>query len=110
MIVLAESNFVLELALQQEERDEVERLVAMAEARRIELVVPACALFEPYETLIRRKKAGPSPWCSFARSSTNSPDPRPLLIWLQGRNPSRMHSRRVPTLNQRGSRIQSAAC
>lgn len=56
MIVLAESNFVLELALQQEERDEVERLVAMAEARRIGLVVPACALFEPYETLIRRKK------------------------------------------------------
>jgi len=28
----------------------------MAEAREIELVIPACALFEPYETLIRRRK------------------------------------------------------
>jgi hypothetical protein len=51
MIILAESNFVLELAFQQEERDEVERLVVMAEARKVELVIPACALFEPYETL-----------------------------------------------------------
>lgn len=57
MIVLAESNFVLELALQQEELDEADRLVAMAEAREIELVIPACALFEPYETLVRRRKA-----------------------------------------------------
>jgi hypothetical protein len=56
MIVLAESNFVLELAFQQEERDEVERLVVMAEARKVELVIPACALFEPHETLIRRRK------------------------------------------------------
>lgn len=56
MIVLAESNFVLELAFQQEECDEVERLVAMAEAGEVELVIPACALFEPYETLVRRRK------------------------------------------------------
>jgi predicted nucleic acid-binding protein len=57
VIVLAESNFVLELALQQEELAEADRLVAMAEAREIELVIPACALFEPYETLVRRRKA-----------------------------------------------------
>jgi hypothetical protein len=53
MIILAESNFVLELAFQQEERDEVERLVVMAEAREVELVIPACALFEPYEAQLQ---------------------------------------------------------
>lgn len=50
MIVLAESNFVLELAFQQEERDEVERLVVMAEAREVELVIPACAFANLAET------------------------------------------------------------
>ncbi len=55
MIVLAESNFVLELAFQQDELDEVEWLVTMAEAQKIELVIPACALFEPYETVVRRR-------------------------------------------------------
>jgi predicted nucleic acid-binding protein len=54
MIVLAESNFVLELAFQQEQSDEVECIVAFAEANRIELVIPACAFTEPYQTLIRR--------------------------------------------------------
>jgi predicted nucleic acid-binding protein len=54
MIVLAESNFVLELAFQQEQSSEVENIVALAEARRIELVIPACAFTEPYQTLIRR--------------------------------------------------------
>jgi predicted nucleic acid-binding protein len=54
MIVLAESNFVLELAFQQEQSNEVEGIVALAEARRIELRIPACAFTEPYQTLIRR--------------------------------------------------------
>jgi predicted nucleic acid-binding protein len=56
MIVLAESNFVLEAAFQQEECADVEKIVARAEAQLIELVIPACALTEPYETLIRRRK------------------------------------------------------
>jgi hypothetical protein len=43
MIVLAESNLVLELALQQEQSSEVEGIVALAEAKQIELVIPACA-------------------------------------------------------------------
>ena len=54
MIVLAESNLVLELALQQEQSSEVESIVALAEAKQIELVIPACAFTEPYQTLIRR--------------------------------------------------------
>lgn len=55
MIVIGESNLVLELALHQEDSEDVERLVALAEARHIQLVIPACALFEPHETLIRRR-------------------------------------------------------
>lgn len=56
MIVLVESNFVLELALRQEQVDDAERIVGLAEAKAVELVVPGCSLFEPYETLIRRRK------------------------------------------------------
>jgi predicted nucleic acid-binding protein len=54
MIVLAESNLVLELAFQQEQSGEAEGLVTLAEARQVELVIPACAFTEPYQTLIRR--------------------------------------------------------
>jgi hypothetical protein len=43
MIVLAESNLVLELAFQQEQSSDVEGIVALAEAQQIELLVPACA-------------------------------------------------------------------
>jgi|SRR5882757_10142631 len=56
MIVLVESNFVIEFAQRQAEIADAERLVALAENREIELAIPACALFEPYETLVRRRK------------------------------------------------------
>jgi hypothetical protein len=56
MIVLVESNFVIEFAQRQAEIADAERIVALAENREIELAIPACALFEPYETLIRRRK------------------------------------------------------
>jgi predicted nucleic acid-binding protein len=56
MIVAVESNFVLELAFSQEEASEADRIVTLAEERKIELLVPACCLFEPYETLVRRRK------------------------------------------------------
>lgn len=56
MIVLVESNFVLELAFRQQEVVHAERLMDFAAQKRIELVVPGCALFEPFETLVRRRK------------------------------------------------------
>jgi predicted nucleic acid-binding protein len=56
MIVGVESNFVLELALEQTDADPASRIVELAEKHRIHLVVPACALTEPYETLVRRSK------------------------------------------------------
>lgn len=54
MIVIVESNFVLELAFQQEQAESCTRLLELAGRREIQLVIPACALFEPYETLVRR--------------------------------------------------------
>lgn len=56
MIVVVESNFVLELAFRQEEVVAAERLMTLAAENVIELAIPACALFEPFETLIRRRK------------------------------------------------------
>lgn len=56
MIVLAESNFVLELALRQEQFEHAERILSLAEEKHIRLVVPACSLIEPYQTLIRRRR------------------------------------------------------
>lgn len=41
MIVYVESNFVLELALRQEEHGACERILEHAEANHIELVIPA---------------------------------------------------------------------
>ena len=53
MNVYVESNFVLELALLQEQSRSCEEILGLAEDGRIQLVVPAYSLIEPYETLIR---------------------------------------------------------
>jgi hypothetical protein len=55
MIVAVESNFVIELALKQEEGAAAQAILDMAKHGEIRLVVPACALFEPYGTLVRRR-------------------------------------------------------
>lgn len=54
MIVYVESNFVLEVALQQEQYHACEQLVALAEASRIKIAIPAFSLAEPFHTLGRR--------------------------------------------------------
>lgn len=56
MIVLAESNFVLELALRQEQFEHAEKILRLAEERYLRLLVPACSLLEPYQTLARRRR------------------------------------------------------
>ena len=56
MTVYVESNFVLELALLQEQHENCDRILRLAEERRIRLVVPAYSLVEPFETLTRRFK------------------------------------------------------
>ena len=53
MTVYVESNFVLELALLQEQHESCDRVVSLASENRVRLVVPAYSLVEPYETLMR---------------------------------------------------------
>lgn len=50
MRVYVESNFVLEIALEQEQHRACEDLVRLAEDAAIELVLPSFALLEPYHT------------------------------------------------------------
>ncbi len=56
MNVYVESNFVLELALLQEQSASCEDILGLCETGRARLVVPAYSLAEPYETLTRRQK------------------------------------------------------
>lgn len=56
MIVAAESNFVMQLALRQEAAGAAQSILDLAEGKKIELAIPACALFEPYQTVFRRHK------------------------------------------------------
>ncbi|MBI2394373.1 MAG: hypothetical protein HYV09_32685 [Deltaproteobacteria bacterium] len=54
MNVYVESNFLLELALEQEDREHCSVILEHARTGRVRLLVPAYALLEPYETLTRR--------------------------------------------------------
>lgn len=56
MNVYVESNFVLELALMQEQYESCSQLVELAESRHIKLIIPAFSLAEPYGTLIGNEK------------------------------------------------------
>jgi predicted nucleic acid-binding protein len=56
MIVYIESNFVLEVALLQEEHASCEAIVGLCTAGSARLVVPAFSLVEPYESLTRRHR------------------------------------------------------
>jgi predicted nucleic acid-binding protein len=51
--VYVESNFVLELALVQEQHASCEQIVILCEAGDIQIIVPAYSIVEPYETLKR---------------------------------------------------------
>ena len=55
MNVYVESNFVLELALLQEQSASCEELLGLCGGGRVALVIPAYSLAEPYETLVRRR-------------------------------------------------------
>lgn len=56
MRVYVESNFVLELVLEQEQHLACAEVVRLAETGTIELVIPALGLIEPYMTLHRRRR------------------------------------------------------
>jgi predicted nucleic acid-binding protein len=54
--VYVETNFVLEIALRQEQAESCEEILRLCKLRRAELVLPALAIAESYETLVRRHK------------------------------------------------------
>lgn len=54
MNIYAESNFVLELALEQEDCEHCQYFIDVALRGDVNLVLPAYALLEPVETLTRR--------------------------------------------------------
>lgn len=56
MRAYVESNFVLELVLEQEQHQSCEEIVRLADAGSIELVIPAFSLVEPFMTLHRRRR------------------------------------------------------
>jgi len=56
MIVYVESNFVLELAYLRDEQESCEEILALAQAQKVQLVLPAFSVGEPYESWVRRSK------------------------------------------------------
>lgn len=54
MIVYVESNFVLEIALGQEEAPAAETILELAEQNKLELCCPSFALSEPFATITQR--------------------------------------------------------
>jgi predicted nucleic acid-binding protein len=54
--VYVESNFVLEIALAQEQHQSCEKILDLRESGLIFLAIPAYSLIEPYETLTRRHR------------------------------------------------------
>jgi hypothetical protein len=58
MDVYVESNFVLEVALLQEQHESCEKIIELSEAAKAHLIVPAYSLVEPYETIARYARTG----------------------------------------------------
>jgi predicted nucleic acid-binding protein len=56
MRAYVESNFVLELAFEQEEALSCRDILSLCESGRLDLVVPAFALAEPFYALVGREK------------------------------------------------------
>lgn len=58
MILYVESNFVLEVALGQEQSQATEEILLLAEQGRIELAIPSFAFSEPFATITHRTRHG----------------------------------------------------
>ncbi len=58
MIVYVESNFVLEMALEQEQFVAAEAILSLAENNKIKLVFPSFVLSEPFECVMRKRGEG----------------------------------------------------
>ncbi len=56
MNIYVETNFILEIALLQEQRADCEQILTLCNTLDAKLLVPGYCLIEPYETLIRRQR------------------------------------------------------
>lgn len=56
MIVYVESNFVLEVALEQEQSSAAEAILKLAESGKITIAFPSFALSEPFSTVMHRNR------------------------------------------------------
>ena len=56
MTVYIETNFILEIALLQEQWEHCEQILALCDALDVKVAVPSYCLVEPFETLIRRQR------------------------------------------------------
>ena len=54
MNIYVETNFVLELALEQDQRGSCEQILSLCEEGKAQLIIPAYSFAEPSETLTRR--------------------------------------------------------
>lgn len=57
MNIYVETNFVLELVLQQEQAASCDGILQLCEAGRSRLIIPAYSLAEPHEKLIRQARS-----------------------------------------------------
>lgn len=56
MIVYVETNFVLEIAREQEQVESANQILMLAEQGKIELAFPGFTLSEPFSTIIRQRR------------------------------------------------------
>ncbi len=56
MNIYVETNFVLELTFEQEQSENCEQILELAETKKIKLILPAYSLAEPHEKLNRQAK------------------------------------------------------
>ena len=56
MTIYVETNFILEIALLQEQWEDCEQILALCDTLDAKIAVPSYCLVEPFETLIRRQR------------------------------------------------------
>src|SRR5947208_876492 len=56
MIVYVESNFVLEIALEQKQASAARSILSLAESHQIELAYPSFVLSEPFDSIMRTRR------------------------------------------------------
>jgi len=71
VIVYIESNFVLEIALEQEQHQAANSILSFAERGKIRLLYPSFILSEPFESLMRERRERNALHASLVKSLSN---------------------------------------